>query len=137
MWQCYIHVRCNLLAYPPIMVKANKPADDKTQSAVKIPAPARSAVVMGFSTDPEDLWLSPALGLLVLFPPVVEVTGPVLLKAIRLATKIFAAIISSSIPVHPSNLDSYHVRPQVLLSLPEQDLAAACAEVLRMGRILL
>lgn len=77
-----------------------------TKRTVKIPAPALSFVVIVVLVVVVDVVsLFPAFGLLVLFPPVVEVTGATALKLTKFAVKISLALICSSIPIHPSYLD--------------------------------
>lgn len=112
------------------------PIQPLTKTAVTMPAPALSAVVIAVVVVVEAVVsLSPAVGLLVLFPPVVEVTGAVLLKLIKFAVNIFVALICSSIPIHPSHVDLYHRTPQVPLLWPVQDAAAAWPDVWSFARM--
>lgn len=94
-------------------------------------------MVIGFSVSAGFvLSFIPALGSLVLFPPVVEVTGPEdMLYGIRLAQKTLVVLIDSSRPIHPSQLLIDHRTPQVLLPYPVQASAADWADVLRADMI--
>lgn len=105
------------------------PIQPVTKTAVTMPAPALSAVVIVVVWVEAVVSLSPAVGLLVLFPPVVEVTGAVLLKLTKFAVNTFVTLICSSIPIHPSHTDLYHRTPQVPLLWPVHDAAAAWADV--------
>lgn len=109
--------------------------------AVRIPAPALSAVVIAFKVEGLSVEsVDPALGSLVLFPPVRDVTGAYALALdimIRFDQKIFSALICSSSPISPSQLFVYHFTPQVLLLLPVQDAAAASLDVFSFGMIVL
>lgn len=108
---------------------------------VKIPAPALSAVVIAFKVD--NLVVEsvvPALGSLLLFPPVRDVTGAYKLALgimIRFDQKIFNALICSSRPISPSQLLVYHFTPQVLLLSPVQDAAAAALDTCSFDAIVL
>ena len=101
-------------------------------TAVTMAAPTLSAVVICGSVEVFCvLSFVPAVGLLVLFPPVVEVTGAnveLFDPTIKLDQNIFVALIDSSRPLHPSQLLVYHLTPQVLLPYPVHASAADCAE---------
>ena len=109
--------------------------------AVSIPAPALSAVVIAFKVEVLSVEsVVPAVGSLVLFPPVRDVTGAYELAfvvMIRFDQKIFNALICSSSPIWPSQLFVYHFTPHVLLLSPEQDAAAAALDVCSFGTIVL
>lgn len=77
----------------------------------------------------------PLAGLLVLLPPVVEVTGVEFLVVMRFDENTLSALICSSRPLHPSHSLVYHRTPQVLLLFPVQASAAASAELWSLGRI--
>ena len=113
------------------------PTHAGTNNAVRIPAPALSAVVIArVLISCGAVWsFVPLAGLLELFPPVDEVTGVVFFVVIRFDEKRAVAIICSSRPLQPSQLRVYHRTPQVLLLFPEQDLAAASAEPCSLGRM--
>lgn len=68
-------------AQPPSTVKLIKPTQPAMNTTVRIPAPALSPVVMAFCLVVDEVVsFSPCVGLLVLFPPVVDVTGAVVLN---------------------------------------------------------
>ena len=111
---------------------------------VKIPAPARSPVVIGFSGGGLSLPLPlplllpvPAFGSPLLVPPVVEVLGPACLAPLnKLAERTLRALVCCSSPELPSHLFPYHRCPQSLPSLPpEHVVAAACAELFSLAVI--
>lgn len=114
------------------------PHKDINTSAVKMPAPALSPVVifmlaLGSSTkiglSPDE----PADGFPLLVPPVLAVNGGGTL-VIKLAWITLNADICSPTPCFPSQVDEYHVRPQVIpLEPPEHCAAAPLAQVCNLG----
>ena len=62
-------------AQGPINKKTNPPIVTHTKTAVRIPAPALSAVVIGANAAGPEGFLVPAFGSLVPFPPVAVDTG--------------------------------------------------------------
>lgn len=115
--------------HAPRNMKVAMPTNPPTNIIVKIPAPALSPVVTGFVVWPLPASsFSPALRLLLLFPPVVDVTGgpysvPLIHGSIC-TLKALLALICCSIPCSPSQVPVVHRTPHVLLLLPVQEFAA-------------
>lgn len=106
---------------------------------VTIDAPTTSPVVTFVVVEElPSLSLSPAVGSLVLFPPVVDVTGaPEVFSPIIFAAKILVTLICSSSPLQPSQVELCHTTPQLLLLCPVQVSAAATPEPWSLGIIVL
>lgn len=116
------------------------PMAPETIAAVTIPAPALSAVVIGAYLGRYSSGLSvfePALGSLLLSPPVVEVSGFAFFLSTnlsRMALKTLLALICASIPGLPSK-PLYQRMPHTFWPLPVHDLAAPSADFWSLGKI--
>lgn len=131
-----IHENTVGASHPPISIYATRPIQPPENRIVRIDAPALSPAVIAGSLPPLPPLPEPALGSLLLLPPVSEVTGALSGMSITRSEVITSvAMTCSSTPFQPSHFFWYHRTLQVLFFMPLQDAAAASAEACSLGRI--
>lgn len=116
--------------------KTNPPTVRHTKTAVRIPAPALSAVVIGANVSGPDVFLVPEFGSLEPFPPVAVDTGfeesprnfSITALMIWLPLMAFSIEFCSSYP-------PYQWFPQRFSLFPVHEFAAPLAETWSLGRI--
>lgn len=122
----------------PILIHHVEPRRPPSTSAVRIPAPALSAMVTCLVSTASNSTVRagpvPALGFPLLVPPLSAVTGAATFE-IRFDWITLSADICSPIPIRPSHVAVFHVLPHVVppLGAPEHCFAAPCADALSLG----